>query len=469
MKRVGNQILGLVAGVCLSIMILMPYAHAETIAATATVAGGSVVTAQMEFYSGSYGAYGTGHQSVQAACDARLTVLQPAALGCTHTQNSPLTITSNSNAGTCYSKSGSSCNYYTSANVRYTCQSGYGYNGSNQSQCVNTTTIYSCPSTGGWTLSGTSCTRPNCGADQVRNEETGACVTACSGIQTLDPNTQQCVCPSAGTNAMVGGAVAYSISGSASSCFSSGATYQGCSISCTSGAGYGGTASCTGCSFTGQTGTGTTAQPVSTTQSQDPSTPQGCLAQGMGYITVGGVTTCMSPSTLPTTDPLQTIQQKTTTTTDPNNQTTTTTQQESTSVSSGGVQQTTTTVDPNGGTTTTVTQAPMTSYCTDNPSDPICTPLQDPCKDNPDRAGCKALGTPTDTEQLGTKSIGAQSINVVSFASGGACPAPVQLAHGATFSFQWLCDVAGMVKPLFIAFAWLSAGFILMGGIRQNA
>lgn len=47
---------------------------------------------------------------------------------------------------------------------------GWTLSGSN---CTRTT--YSCPSTGGWTLSGTSCTRSDCPGDQTR-DSSGACV-----------------------------------------------------------------------------------------------------------------------------------------------------------------------------------------------------------------------------------------------------------------------------------------------------
>lgn len=42
------------------------------------------------------------------------------------------------------------------------------------------TTYYSCPTTGGWTLSGTNCTRPDCPAGQTRNAQ-DVCESVCIG------------------------------------------------------------------------------------------------------------------------------------------------------------------------------------------------------------------------------------------------------------------------------------------------
>lgn len=39
---------------------------------------------------------------------------------------------------------------------------------------------YTCPTTGGWTLSGSSCTRPECGTGTTRDEATGQCISQCT-------------------------------------------------------------------------------------------------------------------------------------------------------------------------------------------------------------------------------------------------------------------------------------------------
>lgn len=91
------------------------------------------------------------------------------------------------------------------------------------------------------------------------------------------------------------------------------------------------------------------------------------------------------------------------------------------------------------------------------------------CQDNPDAQICASndFGTVED-QALGEKTI---NVQITPFAVGGAgsCPAPTAYTlHGKTVYFEWAtyCSYATGVKPLLLAFAWLAAAGILVGGFR---
>jgi epstein-barr nuclear antigen 1 len=58
------------------------------------------------------------------------------------------------------------------------------------------------------------------------------------------------------------------------------------------------------------------------------------------------------------------------------------------------------------------------------------------------------------------------------FSGGGACPADVSVNVGIfgsfALSYGWLCRLAAIMRPLVIAFAWLSALFIIVKGSRSE-
>lgn len=59
------------------------------------------------------------------------------------------------------------------------------------------------------------------------------------------------------------------------------------------------------------------------------------------------------------------------------------------------------------------------------------------------------------------------AITPVSVGGAGSCPAPsVMVLHGQTYYFDWTtyCNFANMIKPILLAFAWLAAAGILVGG-----
>lgn len=67
--------------------------------------------------------------------------------------------------------------------------------------------------------------------------------------------------------------------------------------------------------------------------------------------------------------------------------------------------------------------------------------------------------------------LGSNTINVaitpVSVGGSGSCPAPsVMVLHGHTYYFTWTtyCNFANLIRPILLAFAWLAAAGILVGG-----
>lgn len=78
--------------------------------------------------------------------------------------------------------------YHTAA-VKAACSTGSSWNGAD---CVRT--FYSCPGTGGWSLSSDqqSCDRPDCSAGYDRDPITGACLAPCPTGQERNMSTMQC-------------------------------------------------------------------------------------------------------------------------------------------------------------------------------------------------------------------------------------------------------------------------------------
>lgn len=371
---------------------------------------------------------------------------------------------------------------YTNGGLSFTasCETRY-YNGTQfgSYRSLNGTRgaeILQCPSSQNWTLSGSTCTRPDCTAGQYRNSS-GVCVSqpTCGTAQTFNSTTGQCDCSSvSGKSAMVGGAQAWGITGAtSSSCTTGGVNYGGCHATCTSGVSAGGNAACTGCSFDGTTApTGTTeATPIAKEQTQNPTTPQSCLASGQGYITnSSGVTTCVDSTSAPNSQPVTSSNKTTSTTTNKdasgNTTGTSSTSQTTESTCSGGnCTTTTTTMNPDGTKTEQTKTNDSAKFCQENPTSPMC---KSECEEFPDRPQCMDLGTISDNIELQTKELGVNAISVVSFGGGGSCPAPIQLPHGAQFSFENICDGLGMLRPLLLALAWLSAGLIVVGAAREN-
>lgn len=310
-------------------------------------------------------------------------------------------------------------------------------------QCQSTT----CPAGQNWTLSGSTCTRPDCVAPQTRDPATGVC---------------QIICPTAGSNAMVSGAKAWGISGTSGSC-TSGIAFSGCKITCTSGVSAGGKASCTGCTFTGTLATtgDVTADPTTQAEKDAPTKPEECLAQGKGYVTTSTGTTCVSSSSSP--DPVTT---KTTETTTTKNGAGATTGTQETTVECTGDTCTTTKVTKDaagvvtGSSTSTGSgEASGADGKKDKETD---------CDKHPESIGCMVPGAPTDSE-VDENPIGPSNISPVSLGGEMSCPADQQLPRGQVFTWTPICTYAVSLRPIIIVMAWLAAGFIVLGfGGKDN-
>lgn len=122
------------------------------------------------------------------------------------------------------------------------------------------------------------------------------------------------------------------------------------------------------------------------------------------------------------------------------------------------------------GAETGLPTAPAGDYCAANPTAVQCLVPPEPsfCESNPDAVQCAGLGEVGDSA-LGTKSISVV-ITPVAVGGAGACPAPSPMVlHGQTYFFKWdtYCNYATGIKPILLAFGWLSAAGILVGGFKS--
>lgn len=313
----------------------------------------------------------------------------------------------------------------------------------------------SCPATGGWTLSGANCTRPDCAAGEVRNES-GSCVpVTCPVGQYFNLDFNECR-----QKCLVGDTTKNGMMASGSGGFPELAPGVVCAGECGNSfkmAGHTGTTSWwailgdgTG-QYCGEGSGYTGPAPVAPDNTVQPDSPGAkCIQGGEGFGTVNGVVVCV-PSTTTTK---KTSSGTTTTNKDPNGNTistsTTTNNTTTTTNIGGGSSSTTTTTNPDGSTTTTTT---------DTEGDGGTCEGED----------CIGLGTPTEEGAIGSKAVGPSAITAVTIGGSASCPAAVVLPKGyGTFSYQPACDLAGMIRPLTLVFAWLAAGLIAIGGFKDG-
>ncbi|GAB1393797.1 hypothetical protein MASR1M60_19610 [Rhodocyclaceae bacterium] len=359
-----------------------------------------------------------------------------------------------------------------------------------------------CPPNQNWTLDGTNCTRPNCVGDQVRND-VGVCERPqCPSGQSRGAGDGDCKtqCPDAGEKGpatgefyslnSAGGGMEGNIDGcmyefndkvcTASNCWVTVGRVTGDAADDTAYSGGGGSTP------SGSPGPG----PVPSVPPVEPDDQEtSCLRSGGCPIKINGNVTCSTCYKTTTVQKTSTV--------NPNNEvvvqrnvvdttwydngltesssalSTTVKPAGSNSYTSGGAGAVTT----SGGTTTTIGN--QESYCQKNPADPACKNVagsptksgdgdtKSDCEKNPSAAGCSELGAPENVDMTTTER-GVSSITPVSFASNATCPAPIPLPHGASMSFQWICDGMGIIRPLILALAWLAAGLIVMGNFRNG-
>lgn len=98
-------------------------------------------------------------------------------------------------------------------------------------------------------------------------------------------------------------------------------------------------------------------------------------------------------------------------------------------------------------------------------------PPDDLCVKNPEIVACSKLGELT-PEDIKNKDVNLSINKETGFGpSSGTCPQPKTLSlmgQNFTFSSQTFCDFAGMIKPLFIAFAWFSAAMVFFGFAKKD-
>lgn len=367
--------------------------------------------------------------------------------------------------------------------------------------CTTGQQAYSCPSTGGWTLSGSTCTRPDCGTGTTRDSN-GQCVPlykTCAALVVT--STGSCVksvpCGADSTlpleSALMNAAICSDQKSDPTNCAASGGIvigeFQGKAI-CLSPP-----PSDPSCTALGGTVTGTlNGQPICSQATNNPPCPGGGASQGTingqpvcngncptgsAPGTVNGVTSCypVSPTTTKSTTQKSSSSPSSTTTTsnDPNVTPGQDTKSSTTQCEGERCTTTTTTTKcPEGQqcTTTTSTKGEdKGDYCKENPKASVCTGETEAekfCKDNPDAVSCMKAGTPGDESGLTSVEKGISSITPVSVASSGGCPGDVQLPHGAVFSYAPACQFAEGLRPVILACAWLVAGLIVLGMTRNT-
>lgn len=119
--------------------------------------------------------------------------------------------------------------------------------------------------------------------------------------------------------------------------------------------------------------------------------------------------------------------------------------------------------------TTTTTQGGQTTVTTEGETLPNVEPQKTDCEKNPSSLGCSGFGSVDDSELQRKELTG--TVSPVDMGGSGQCPAPVgTTVHGSRIelSFDSACTYARAVRPIILALAWLSAGFILIGAVRES-
>ncbi|WP_164091502.1 virulence factor TspB C-terminal domain-related protein [Comamonas thiooxydans] len=106
---------------------------------------------------------------------------------------------------------------------------------------------------------------------------------------------------------------------------------------------------------------------------------------------------------------------------------------------------------------------------TDTPRDPEKDD-RDFCDKHPDVLACQKMDEPEDPGNLKTKAVDLDFQVQSGYAGSAVCPAPMTyeaFGHVLSLSWQPFCDSLAMVKNLLLAFAWISAAFILLGAKKE--
>lgn len=105
----------------------------------------------------------------------------------------------------------------------------------------------------------------------------------------------------------------------------------------------------------------------------------------------------------------------------------------------------------------------------DKPRDPE-KDERDLCEKYPEILACQKMDEPEDPGELKTKAVDLDFQVQTGYAGSAVCPAPMTyeaFGHVLSLSWQPFCDSLAMVKNLLLAFAWISAAFILLGAKKE--
>lgn len=242
-------------------------------------------------------------------------------------------------------------------------------------------------------------------------------------------------------------------------------------------------------------------QPESEALSNDPppdKTPPDCLGKGQGYITSStGKTTCVASGNAPegqnpTKKESDSVKESGTPGPDgnPNPGAGDYKKEETTTSSSGGKSTTTTKTTENAQddgnglkvcpkgyilegelcTKTSTTTEDTGDFCQKNPTHATCKGDKDTdeCIDHPERASCSELRDAPPEDGLGGQTLGVSSISVVGVSGSGGCPSGGSMPKGlGNYDFSPMCDFASAMQPIVLAFAFLSAGLIVIGAFKE--
>lgn len=330
-----------------------------------------------------------------------------------------------------------------SGNIRqdYYCPGGGNLQGAAPYTCASS---WSCPSGQSWTLSGQTCTRPDCVPPEFRNPSTGSC--------------QSCV---AGLYVRPGGGF-WSIRQGFSFLTGSGATVpattcvDGCEVDLSDYGngiqGYGGPDG-KWQSYGDHKATGATCGSGSVVQ---PNTPEAnCISQGKAFGTVNNTVVCVDQAT--------TTKRHEVNSTGPAGGTTKTVE---TQVCTGGSCNSTTTITHAGGGASGGQTNGTTTSTTAGTGSGMTGTGKTACETDPYGQAC--LGEPASGGGVGDEDGGgATGITPVTLPGSASCPAAVQV-------LQWevplthACQLADYLRPIVLALAWLGAGVFVVGGLRNG-
>lgn len=287
----------------LAVVLLLNSAgvFAETIGATANAAGTQTTAATQLWFNAANLPGANKYSTWSAACDASRAARGMTKESCVD-DAAPLV----GSWANCKHYAFGGCNN-TQGSKYATCPAGYVFDNATQ-QCKNNVVVYSCPSTGGWTLSGNQCTRPDC-PPGVTREPDGSC-----GCQSGYFKDAGGVCRKDCTGKL-GQPAPNGTYSTATDGFTG--ALNGCQVDCKTTYGMLLTDSSAfalrqDCSYNGKPAADgdeeMTAEP--NPDPREPKSPKDCMGAGMGYITGSNGTTCVPSEDAPEGQKPTSVKQK---------------------------------------------------------------------------------------------------------------------------------------------------------------